>query len=92
MALSREVKVDPRRGLPAVDRLASAVRDLAPDLADWAIAAAVREALDLERERLTRGEDPLGELARSAADRARALAAPHPRRVVNATCSRATRC
>jgi L-seryl-tRNA(Ser) seleniumtransferase len=85
MALSREVKVDPRRGLPAVDRLASAVRDLAPDLADWAIAAAVREALDLERERLTRGEDPLGELARSAADRARALAAPHPRRVVNAT-------
>src|SRR3990172_6347423 len=85
MELRREVKSDPRRGLPAVDRLAACVRELVPDLPDWAIAAAVRETLESERERLAESAEPLGDLAPRAAHRARALSAPHPRRVVNAT-------
>src|SRR3990172_10629223 len=85
MELRREVKSDPRRGLPAVDRLAACVRELVPDLPDWAIAAAVRETLESERERLAESGEPLGDLAPRAAHRARALSAPHPRRVVNAT-------
>src|SRR5262245_47555719 len=85
MELSQEVKADPRRALPAVDRLASAVRARHPDLPGWAIAAGVRETLERERERLAQGGDLLGDLVSRVAHRAGALAAPHPRRVVNAT-------
>ncbi len=85
MELGHEVKSDPRRGLPAVDRLAARVRELAPDLPDWAIAAAVREALETERERLAGSAEPQGDLAPRAVHRARTLSAPRPRRVVNAT-------
>jgi L-seryl-tRNA(Ser) seleniumtransferase len=85
MELSREVKPDPRRGLPAVDRLAASVRELTPKLPDWAVVAGAREALEQERERLAEGGDSLADLSPVAAEYARALAAPHPRRVVNAT-------
>src|SRR5262245_30351460 len=85
MELRREVKSDPRRGLPAVDRLAARVRELAPDLPDWAIAAAVRETLEIERRKLAADGEPLGDLGPRAASRARALSAPHPKRVLNAT-------
>jgi L-seryl-tRNA(Ser) seleniumtransferase len=61
------------------------VRELDPGLAEWAIAAAVRETLEQERERLAGGGNPPGDLSSRALDRARELAMPHPRRVVNAT-------
>jgi L-seryl-tRNA(Ser) seleniumtransferase len=85
MEPSREVKPDPRRGLPAVDRLAGQVRASAPDLPEWAVAAAVRETLERERERLGEGEEPASDLAMGVERHARALAAAHPTRVVNAT-------
>jgi L-seryl-tRNA(Ser) seleniumtransferase len=85
MKPSREVKSDPRRRLPAVDRLAARVRAAEPDLPDWAIAAGVRETLERERERLAAGGEPAPDLISPAADRARALCAPRPARVVNAT-------
>ncbi|MDH3211513.1 MAG: L-seryl-tRNA(Sec) selenium transferase [Myxococcales bacterium] len=88
---SREVKPDPRRALPAVDRLLSALRAAHPDLPGWAAREAVRRALASERERLAGAEasdrvaDPQGELLEAAAARAFALCGRHPRRVVNAT-------
>jgi L-seryl-tRNA(Ser) seleniumtransferase len=85
MELSQQVKGDSRREIPSVDRLARSVRGVAPDLPDWAVVTAARDVLERERERLAGGGDPLGDLASRVADRARALAAPHPKRVVNAT-------
>ena len=80
---------DPRRGLPAVDRLADAVRGAAADLPAWAATAGARAALDEARRAAatrTAGAPPeFDALAATAVLRGRALAARHPRRVVNAT-------
>jgi L-seryl-tRNA(Ser) seleniumtransferase len=82
------VKADPRRSLPSVDRLARLVAEQAAELPAWAATSAAREVLAAERARAAGapgpalGEAELVERARAAAVR---LAAPHPRRVVNAT-------
>lgn len=90
-----EVKEDPRRDLPSVDRLARAVREARPELPAWCIAEAAREVLADARARLgekrettgSAGEatDAPGPLESRTVARARALARPHPARVVNAT-------
>jgi L-seryl-tRNA(Ser) seleniumtransferase len=91
MDQSREVKPDPRRAIPAVDRLLSELRGSYPDLPGWAALEAVRRTLASERQRLSAGEgtgrgaDPQGDLIGRAAACATALCARHPRRVVNAT-------
>ena len=91
MDQSREVKPDPRRAIPAVDRLLSELRGSYPDLPGWAALEAVRRTLASERQRLSaaegtgRGADPKGDLIGRAAACATALCARHPRRVVNAT-------
>ncbi len=93
MYRSPEVKPDPRRALPAVDRLADAVAAERPDLPTWAVLEGVRRALSEAREQLS-GSAPGPEadgsrlstdlVARSVA-LAAALCGSHPRRVVNAT-------
>ncbi len=85
MEPSGQVNPDPRRGLPSVDRLAGRVRELEPGLPEWAVAAAVRQTLDRERARLAEGEEPRGDLAERAVERAQRLRTPRPTRVVNAT-------
>jgi L-seryl-tRNA(Ser) seleniumtransferase len=83
-----QVKDDPRRGLPAVDRLLSALRDAAPGLPGWALAAAARRVLERAREGLggADAEAPkLEALVRRAGEEARSLARPSPGPVVNAT-------
>jgi L-seryl-tRNA(Ser) seleniumtransferase len=87
-----EVKSDPRRALPAVDRLMRLLREVRADLPEWALAEAVRASLREERERLGALEGrpgaqpaPEAELLRRAAAKAQALVEPWPRRVVNAT-------
>ncbi|MEE9608603.1 MAG: L-seryl-tRNA(Sec) selenium transferase [Myxococcota bacterium] len=90
MDRKRTVKTDPRRGLPAADRLIRQLSRTHPELPVWAATRAVREVLAGERERLA-ADDPTGapgaetELLRRAAERGASLCAPHPRRVVNAT-------
>jgi L-seryl-tRNA(Ser) seleniumtransferase len=85
----REVKSDPRRSLPAVDRVVSAIERGWPDLPVWAAREGARAALAQARERLA--GDPqaappaLDQLAEVAALRAGELARPHPERVLNAT-------
>ncbi len=94
MDLSGDVNPDPRRKLPSVDKLSRLVRAARPDLPEWAVTAASRGVVSAMRERLTGalgvesppggvpgGEDPVERCAAAAAR----LAAPHPRRVVNAT-------
>ncbi len=79
---------DPRRGLPAVDRLAASIRGDAPELPTWAAQAGARAAIDEARRAATAqgGAPPvLDALAAAAALHARSFAARHPRRVVNAT-------
>jgi L-seryl-tRNA(Ser) seleniumtransferase len=82
------VKADPRRSLPSVDRLARLVAEQTAGLPGWAATSAARGVLAGERARAAGGQGPaaaeaeLVERARLAASR---LAAPHPRRVVNAT-------
>ena len=93
MYRSPEVKPDPRRALPAVDRLADVVAAERPDLPTWAILEGVRCALAEARERLsesTSGPDADDsrmsmDLAARSAVLAAALCGCHPRRVVNAT-------
>jgi L-seryl-tRNA(Ser) seleniumtransferase len=91
-----QVKPDPRRGVPAVERLLRRLRRAHPELPEWAAADAVRSVLQEERERLAPPEGPAGpgpgaapvaeaELLARAAARAAALRLPRPRRVVNAT-------
>lgn len=92
MDSSAQVKTDPRRALPSVERL---VRELAverPDLPAWALQAAVREVLNAARERFSAAESVSGarvpspaELTARVTARAERLAAGHPQRVVNAT-------
>jgi L-seryl-tRNA(Ser) seleniumtransferase len=85
---------DPRRALPAVDRLArsAAARESGRPAADrapaWAITEAARHELAAAREALAApgGAAPSeAELAARTVARARALARPRPARVVNAT-------
>jgi L-seryl-tRNA(Ser) seleniumtransferase len=93
MDSSPPVKPDPRRSLPAVDRLAGALREEHPDLPAWAVLAASRRVLVQERERLTgvgnsaefTAPSSLEHLVERAATAASGLALGHPRRVVNAT-------
>jgi L-seryl-tRNA(Ser) seleniumtransferase len=74
---------DPRRVLPAVDRLAAAARGRCPELPAWAATAGAREALAEAR---AGGSVPQGEdLVATACSRALDLARPRPARVVNAT-------
>jgi L-seryl-tRNA(Ser) seleniumtransferase len=87
-----QVKADPRRALPAVERLLRGLRERCGELPEWALAEAVRATLGEERERLgaleeASGEPPLpeSELLRRALARAQGLAEPWPRRVVNGT-------
>jgi len=86
---NQKVKLDARRSLPAVDRLARAVAQQRPELAGWALPEAARRVLAAERERLA--GDPGGEapgeeeLVRRGAEAAAALARVHPARLVNAT-------
>ncbi|MBW2268764.1 MAG: L-seryl-tRNA(Sec) selenium transferase [Deltaproteobacteria bacterium] len=87
METEREVKSDPRRGLPSVERLARAVRQTGCELPDWALRDAARGLLEEERERVrvSSGAATLETLIARARERAEALCQPHPRRVVNAT-------
>jgi L-seryl-tRNA(Ser) seleniumtransferase len=85
------VNPDPRRALPGVDRLVREVSAAHPELPEWAVKAAARALLGEARDRLKRRADAAGAPDAAAgwpalaAARAAALAAPHPRRVVNAT-------
>jgi L-seryl-tRNA(Ser) seleniumtransferase len=74
---------DPRRGLPSVDRLARALRAADPSLPAWCAVAAARAGLAAARE--AGGAGAPGALEAGALARARALARPHPARLVNAT-------
>jgi L-seryl-tRNA(Ser) seleniumtransferase len=74
---------DPRRALPAVDRLVGRVRAGAPELPAWAVTAAAR--LVLAEARASTGAAEGEGLEERAAARARELARPRPGRVVNAT-------
>jgi L-seryl-tRNA(Ser) seleniumtransferase len=86
MAPEGQVKSDPRRALPSVDRLCRDVRSERPELPEWAVARAARELLARERARLSGGsQTPAPALVARTADRAAALCAPRPVRVVNAT-------
>jgi len=93
MDSAAKVKSDPRRALPAVDRLLRGLLERWPDLPAWAAREGARRALAEARARLggapssaeNSGEAPLERLMTSAADHARALARAHPVPVVNAT-------
>jgi L-seryl-tRNA(Ser) seleniumtransferase len=83
---------DPRRALPAVDRLARQVIEAHEAVPPWAASEAARRVLEAARTELAAagaGEavaPPRPEaLAARAAEAARALARPRPSRVVNAT-------
>jgi L-seryl-tRNA(Ser) seleniumtransferase len=83
-----EVKADPRRDLPSVERLQRSLREREPRIPEWAAVEASRREIDLERERVlkdARGPAAVDTLIERALRRAERLAAPHPRRVVNAT-------
>lgn len=87
METRQEVKADPRRALPGVDRLARAAAAHA-DVAEWALLAAARAVIAEERERVRKADAPppdVAGLARRTARRAEELSGPRPRRVVNAT-------
>jgi L-seryl-tRNA(Ser) seleniumtransferase len=92
MDSERKVNSDPRRSLPSVDRLMGLVKVKAPALAEWAVARAAREELELVRSLISQGEsDFKGEpgdleklVARVVLIGGR-FAAPHPRHVINAT-------
>ena len=93
MYRSPEVKPDPRRVLPAVDRLVDVVAADRPELPSWAVLEGVRRALEEARERLSESspapEADGGRILTDLADRSAALAAAlcggQLRRVVNAT-------
>ena len=101
MDLERPVNTDPRRGLPSVDRLSQEVAAAAPDLPLWAIRSAAKTLLRALRDGAIaetavipaspHADGPVGHvyaigaLVASTAREAARLAAPHPRRVLNAT-------
>ncbi len=82
------VKIDPRREIPAVDRLCRSVSAACPELPAWAVHAGARRAVAELREQLAGGAAE-GVGTRDLEERARAYAAglvrPRPARVVNAT-------
>ncbi|HME69329.1 MAG TPA: L-seryl-tRNA(Sec) selenium transferase, partial [Myxococcota bacterium] len=83
-----EVKRDPRRRLPAADRVIRQGKAEAPWLPAWAVAAGARRALEQARLRLAGSEEApegLAALVAAALAHAHWLARPHPARVVNAT-------
>ena len=71
-----EVKSDPRRSLPSVDRLVRALDASDDPIPPWALREAAREVLDAERERLGRevGPAPDGVVESDLVARARARA------------------
>jgi len=92
------VNSDPRRRLPSVHRLARDVRAADPSLPEWAATEAARRTVAAVRAGLGGAGAPAGDgqpavpidpagsqLVSHALASARALAAPHPRRVINAT-------
>jgi L-seryl-tRNA(Ser) seleniumtransferase len=92
MDLKRPVNSDPRRNLPAVDRLVREVLRGSPELPEWAVRIASRQILEMAREAVPPGvsgatERPpeLVSLVERTRTEAMSLAAPHPRGVVNAT-------
>ena len=90
MNRSPEVKSDPRRALPAVDRLARDLEGAGDGVPLWARREAAREVLDAERARLGAvggGVDVAleSDLVARATARAGQIARSHPIRVVNAT-------
>ncbi len=82
-----ERKADPRRRLPAIERLLRGLAQRCPELPDWARRAGARRAVAEERARLAPGAEAAEAeaLLGRAAGLARELARPRPRRVVNAT-------
>ena len=84
-----QVKSDPRRALPAVDRLLRQVEARAPELPRWAAAEGARRGLEEARGRLREagGDSEVDHdaLAERGVALAIAVARPHPARVVNAT-------
>ena len=86
-----QVKAEPRRSLPAVDRLIRALERVAEALPLWTLREAAREVLEAERARLgdATSETPTAaseaELCERAHVRAVDLARPHPQAVINAT-------
>ena len=78
---------DPRRQLPAVDRLAGAIRSADAGIPAWAAVAGARAALDEARRAAGSGTaaPALDAMVGTALARARSASRPHPRRVVNAT-------
>ena len=85
-----EVKSDPRRALPSVDRVARELARRDAGLPAWARREASREVLEAERARLSADEgahDPASEdaLVERALESALRIARPHPTRVLNAT-------
>ena len=74
MEHKRQVKSDPRRGLPAVARLLRRLREARAELPEWAALDAVRAVLGQEREGLVQAGGarpaPEAELVRRAAERA----------------------
>ena len=88
MKTEREVKSDPRRGLPSVEKLARAAQAAGEPLVDWALRDAARAVVDQERERVLKsGESPRSpeSLVSEVRAQAQRRAQPTPRRVVNAT-------
>jgi L-seryl-tRNA(Ser) seleniumtransferase len=88
MDQASQVKADPRRALPSMDRILETLFEKAPELPLWARKVAAQRTLGDARHRLGRPGAPptgFGELARQALERARDLARPRPGRVVNAT-------
>ena len=88
MEEASEVKTDPRRSLPSIDRLVRGLRAAAPELPAWTTLAAARRVLAEVRARLA--ASPSGPPSREAlvaagVELARGLARPRPARVVNAT-------
>ena len=85
-----QVKAEPRRSLPAVDRVIRALERVAIEIPLWARREAAREVLEAERARLgASSEAPTAlseaELCERAHVRALELARPHPQPVINAT-------
>lgn len=80
---------NPYRALPSVDRLLThpALRALADELGASVLAALVRQEIEAARAAIAEGRQPPGpdEMAERAAAQARALLAPTPRPVINAT-------
>jgi len=89
MNLDRDVKADPRRVLPSVDRIRRAVAAECPELAEWAVVLAAQQALGEARDELRTANSSsatqLEDWTRRVASEARRLMDPHPRRVINAT-------